>query len=254
MDFSEIVNIALPVVFILVGAALVWLVIELVMTVRKTRKTVSEIQKQVEPTLGSIERITASLEPVAAKVDPLVERVSLTVDAANLEIMRIDQILEDVGEITDSVSSAVDVVDTVTSAPMEMVNSVTTRVRNLFKSQHASEESVALGEMKANDAKAADVFKNVVKGSAHAAEAALADQRVHMAEQHTEREEHAAAKRATAEKTDQEAASIADAITSRIASDTDVESGYFTYEGNGGSATVASVKAGDTPAQPGKTE
>ena len=48
MDFSEIVNIALPVVFALVGAALVWLVIELVMTVRKTRKTVSEIQKQVD--------------------------------------------------------------------------------------------------------------------------------------------------------------------------------------------------------------
>ena len=31
------------------------------------------------------------------------ERVSLTVDAANLEIMRVDQILEDVNEITDSV-------------------------------------------------------------------------------------------------------------------------------------------------------
>ena len=108
MDISEVISIALPIVYVLVGAALIWLVIELVMTVRRTRKTVEEVQKQVEPTLASVERITASLEPVAAKVDPLVERVSLTVDAANLEIMRVDQILEDVNEITDSVSSAVD--------------------------------------------------------------------------------------------------------------------------------------------------
>ena len=120
MDISEILSIALPVVYVIVGAVLVWLVIELVMTVRKTRKTVDDLQKQVEPTLASVERITASLEPVAAKVDPLVERVSLTVDAANLEIMRVGQIAE-TWWITDSVSSAVEAVDT-TGLPVELVN------------------------------------------------------------------------------------------------------------------------------------
>ena len=129
MDISEILSIALPVVYVIVGAVLVWLVIELVMTVRKTRKTVDDLQRQVEPTLASVERITASLEPVAAKVDPLVERVSLTVDAANLEIMRVDQIMEDVNNITGNVSKATSSVDKVTQAPLNLIAKATAAIR-----------------------------------------------------------------------------------------------------------------------------
>ena len=213
MDISEILSIALPVVYVIVGAVLVWLVIELVMTVRKTRKTVDDLQKQVEPTLASVERITASLEPVAAKVDPLVERVSLTVDAANLEIMRVDQILEDVNEITDSVASAVEAVDTVTNAPVELVNNVTSRVRNAFKSRRASDESVASARRKPSAPppmvrtethrsarSTADVVKGVVTTSVAAAKEAVADQREQRAEQRAERDEKAEAKRVAADK------------------------------------------------------
>ena len=75
--------------------------------------------------------------------------MSLTVDAANLEIMRLDQILEDVGEITDSASNAVGAVETVTNAPMEIMNNVTSKVRDKLKTKRASDESVALGEAKA---------------------------------------------------------------------------------------------------------
>ena len=124
MDVNEIINLALPIVYVIVGAVLVWFVIELVMTVRKTRKTVDDLQKQVQPTLASVE-------------------------AANLEIMRVDQILEDVNEITGTVSSAVEAVDTVTNAPLELVSNVSTKVRNAFKPRRASEESVALGQAKA---------------------------------------------------------------------------------------------------------
>lgn len=149
MDIGEIIGTALPVIYILVGAALVWFVVELIVTVRRTRKTVDDLQKRLEPTLASVERISASLEPVASKVDPLVERVSLTVDAANLEIMRVDKILEDVGDVTDSASSAVDAVDTVVNAPVELVNTVANRVRGLFKTRRASDESIGLGKEKA---------------------------------------------------------------------------------------------------------
>ena len=103
-------------------------------------------------------------------MDPLVERVSLTVDAANLEIMRVDQILEDVGEITESVSSAVDAVDAAANAPLELVNSVTTKVRNAFKPRRASDESVALGQEKAEGG----VVKNLVGASVQATGAAVA--------------------------------------------------------------------------------
>lgn len=63
MDFFNVINVALPVIYVLVGIVLVWFVIELVMTVRKTRETVTSVQKQLEPTLEHVEKITASLEP-----------------------------------------------------------------------------------------------------------------------------------------------------------------------------------------------
>ena len=139
MDFGEVMGVVLPIVYVVLGVALVWFVIELVITVRKTRTTVDKMKEQLDPTLESVQRITKSLEPAMDKVDPLVDRVSLTVDAANLEIMRLDQILEDVSDITDSA----------TNAPMEIMNNVTSKVREKLKSKHASDESVALGEAKA---------------------------------------------------------------------------------------------------------
>ena len=145
MDFGEVMGVVLPIVYVVLGVALVWFVIELVITVRKTRK----MKEQLDPTLESVQRITKSLEPAMDKVDPLVDRVSLTVDAANLEIMRLDQILEDVSDITNSASNAVGAVEAATNAPMEIMNNVTSKVREKLKSKHASDESVALGEAKA---------------------------------------------------------------------------------------------------------
>ena len=145
MDIMQILNVALPVVYVLVGLALIWFLIELVRFLKTTRKTVVDLKKQVDPTLAHVETITASLEPVVARVDPLVERVSLTVDAANLEIMRVDQILENVTDITEGVSSAVDAMDTAANAPMKLVNSASEKVRGVFKARKASDESIALG-------------------------------------------------------------------------------------------------------------
>lgn len=67
--------------------------------------------------------------------------------------MRVDQILEDVTQITDSVSKAAGAVDTVTSAPIDLVNSLTGKLRSKFKPRYASDESVSLGA--AADASAA---------------------------------------------------------------------------------------------------
>ena len=174
MDFAEIVNIALPVVYVLVGAVLVWFVVELALTIRSTRSTIDDAHEGLVPTLKNVEKITAQVEPLVGnvntlvteqvnpliakvneiaeeakpavtRVDPLVERLSLTVDAANLELMRVDQILEDVTQITDSVSKAAGAVDTVTSAPIDLVNSLTGKLRNRFKPRYASDESVGLG-------------------------------------------------------------------------------------------------------------
>lgn len=265
MDFAEFLNAALPFVYIIVGAALVWFVVELAITIRKTRTTVDDVRKQLEPTLDNVQRLTASLEPVVAKVDPLVDRVSLTVDAANLELMRVDQILEGVTDITDSVSSAVDAVDTVTNAPMNLLNSVTTKMRSAFKTKHASEESIALGEKKATEQDATQSIPasltetavaagQVVKGAAvtaaRATKEAVAEEREQHAEQRANREEKNAARQAATDVTNKTAADMVDAVTAAADMDTKTQTeaaaskGYFTYQGQKEGA--ASAPAGIT--------
>lgn len=190
MEFAAIINYALPVVYVVVGVFLVWLIAELALTMRRTRKTVAEVQKQVEPVIANVERITtelepavqsvkaitAQLEPTMAKVDPLLDRVTLTVDAANLEIMRVDQILEDVTQITGSVSSTLDTVDAVTNAPLELVSSVTDRVRSAVKPRGASKESAGLGAGKSG-VQMANPVRDFVDAAAEAAGAAAASYR-----------------------------------------------------------------------------
>lgn len=68
MDINEILSIALPVVYVIVGAVLVWLVIDLSLTVHARHAGQSTRSAGAGRTpLASVERITASLEPVAAR-------------------------------------------------------------------------------------------------------------------------------------------------------------------------------------------
>lgn len=217
MDFGQILDVLLPIVYIVVGVVLVWFVVELALTFRKTRETVTEVQKQLAPTLDHVEKITAQLEPVSAKVDPLVDRVSLTVDAANLEIMRVDQILEDVSQITDSVTKTVDTVDSVASAPLDLVNSVTDKVRARFKHRGASEESVRLGSAGAPAEKASAV-RDFVDATADAASATIAEQRQRRAERKAEGVARDAAAAAKGEKIMAAASATFDAAMANVAS------------------------------------
>lgn len=141
----EILDIILPIVYIVVGAALVWFIVELVITIKKVRGKALDTIDELDPTIKNIEQMVSDIQPTINKVDPLVDRVTLTVDSVNLEMMRVDQILEDVGNVTGTLSKTVNTVDNVTSAPVDIVNSVTKKVRAKFRPKYASDESVAAG-------------------------------------------------------------------------------------------------------------
>lgn len=157
------INMILAVVFICVGIALIVFLIELVRTVRSARTTIDNVQKQLEPTLAHVEQITNEIKPAIAKVDPLMDRVSLTIDAANLEMMRVDQILEDVTAITDTASNAVEAVDNVANAPLELMNNVSSKVRKVLKPKAASDEAQMLEQQRVAAAKALDELRAAEK-------------------------------------------------------------------------------------------
>ena len=155
----DILNIVLTVVFICVGIALVVFVIELIKLLRTTRTTITDITTKVDPMLTNVSDITNDIKPTIVKIEPLVDRVQLTVDALNLEMMRVDEILEDVSQITDSASSATSAVDNITNAPIKAVNNVATKVRTAFGGKTASEESAQLAEQRVAVAQALEDYK-----------------------------------------------------------------------------------------------
>ncbi len=141
----DVFSIILTIVYIVVGLALVWFIVELAITMRKVRATVTDMKAQLDPTLDNVDKMVAELQPTIGKVDPLVDRVTLTVDSVNLELMRVDGILENLNKITGGVSKTVDAVDSVTSAPLDIVTNMTKKVRSKFRPRYASDESVDLG-------------------------------------------------------------------------------------------------------------
>lgn len=141
----EILDIILPIVYIVVGLALIWFVIELVITIKKVRTRAIDTIDELQPSIKNIESMVEEIQPTITKVDPLVDRVTLTVDSVNLELMRVDGILDDVSNITGTVSKTMNTVDSVASAPLDIVTSVTKKVRKKFSPKYASDQSVNAG-------------------------------------------------------------------------------------------------------------
>ena len=154
MDTAFIQQVALPIVYVVVGIVLVWALVELILFLRNTRKTVSTLEEEIRPVISDVKEMTESLKPAVDKMDPLAERVSLAVDAANLEIMRLDGILENVDAMTTSAAGAANAVETVANTPMKLVNTAAEKLRGAFSQKKASDASVALGSA-AEEAQAA---------------------------------------------------------------------------------------------------
>ena len=140
---------ALPWLYAIVGVVFLWLVIELALTVRRTRTSLKNVEDKVDQVVKDVDEISTEILPAIKKVDPLMDRLSLTVDAANLEIMRLDEILEDVSTMTNAASKATKQIETVTNAPIELVNSVADKVRRRFGPKSASKKAMQVGRVTA---------------------------------------------------------------------------------------------------------
>lgn len=132
---------------ILTGAGIVLLVvlaitaIEIIRTVRQVRKTVAELAPALNDTVARVNKSLETLEPSLMRIEPLVERISLTVDAVNLEIMRADQILADVADVTELAAGTMKKVSGVTDAPLNLLASATDRLRGVFVDKKAEKDA-----------------------------------------------------------------------------------------------------------------
>lgn len=141
MDMVNILYIAAAIALIALAVVFVYVVLLL-------KRANDMIDKKVNPMLDDAKAMTESLKPAIAQIDPLMDRINLTMDAANLEIMRVDEIMQDVSTITGQLADTSTTVNEITNVPLNAVNSVTSRVRGVFKNRSASSASAALGAQK----------------------------------------------------------------------------------------------------------
>ena len=146
----EVVNSILPWLYALIAVSLVWLIVELILMIRRSREAIKEAKKSLDSAVTDMNQITTELMPALKKVDPLMDRVSLSVDAINLEILRVDEIIDDVKVMSSAASKATKSIDTIASAPVDFVSGVTNKIRHRFGPKSASSESLKIGEVKAN--------------------------------------------------------------------------------------------------------
>ncbi len=205
MEFFETL---IPVGIVLVCLAGVIALIALAYLFVVLSKTIKEAMFKVNPLLDNAQDLITDAKPLVKKADPMMDRITLTIDAANLEIMRVDQILEDVNTVTGNVAKASNSVDSITSAPLDAISNLTKKIRERLTPVASADGSVV-----SNVAQTVDSGLSSVNDKIETIQAENAKKK---AEAH-----EAAAKRDDAQaKTDSTAAQLKRGVFNHIDSDT----------------------------------
>ena len=148
----ELFESLVPVAVIILCLAGSWALVALAYLLTTLVKAVKETMLKVDPLIDDARNLTATaktmveqVKPAVEKVEPIMDRATLTMDAVNLEIMRADQIMEDINSVTTQLSKAADSLDAVASAPLDLLSKFTGKLRDRlapFTSQGETKDSV----------------------------------------------------------------------------------------------------------------
>ncbi len=122
-------------ILIVVG---IWVLVELALTIRKTRASVDDITKQaddvatsanetieqLQPVITKADGILADLEPAVKKVDPLLDKTATVMDVLTVDLASVNDILIDVSSVTDTASNVTSTVSKATNSAVSGVAGV----------------------------------------------------------------------------------------------------------------------------------
>ncbi len=196
--------------------ALTYFLVSLVKTISGTMTKVEplidetkEVLTEAKVTLGQARDALEKVAPALDRVDPLMERLTLTVDAANLEIMRVDQILDDVNTISGNVSKATESLDSITSVPLDALSSVTGKIRQKIAPFMQKEDCVG-------------TVATTVDQKLDCVEDKVADAQARADEKRAERDVAFAQRSAAQDHSNRMSSSLKDAFSVHISADTEV--------------------------------
>ncbi len=128
----------LYIVLIVLVLAGTWAIIELAITMHKTRADLDNIVKQVndvaentnealeqvQPIITKVDGMLGDLEPAVQKVDPLLEKTNTALDVATVDLASLNDILVDVSAVTDTASNVTSTVSKATNSAVSGVAGV----------------------------------------------------------------------------------------------------------------------------------
>lgn len=125
----------LDILLIALVVVAIWAVVELGITLRKTRASIDEISHsatevldQCTPVIVKLDGVVDELQPALRDVPQMVDKLTVTVDEANMALGSVNGILGDVSSTTSGIAgvgeSASRIVNTATSAAVGVVSKV----------------------------------------------------------------------------------------------------------------------------------
>ncbi len=129
----------IQIVLLLLAIAGVWAVIELALTLRKTRTVVDSLDKTVsdlnntlaeaQPVVAKLDGAVDELTPALAQVEPLLRSSKTAVDALTSNLVEVEAVVRDISEVTGSVAEASNAVSSVTDSAAGAVQKLFNKVK-----------------------------------------------------------------------------------------------------------------------------
>ena len=125
----------LNILLVVLVAVAVWAVVELALTIRKTRASVEEVTRtanetieQVQPIIAKIDGAVDDIQPSIKQVDPMVDQANAALGEANESLRKLNVILGDVSAVSGTAAGAADVVNQVTNAAADAANGLVSKI------------------------------------------------------------------------------------------------------------------------------
>ena len=129
----------IQIALLLLAVAGVWAIVELALTLRKTRTVVDSLDKTVndlnntiaeaQPVVAKLDGAVDELTPALAQVEPLLRSSKTAVDALTSNLVEVEAVVRDISEVTGSMAEASNAVSSVTASAAGAVQKLFNKVK-----------------------------------------------------------------------------------------------------------------------------
>ena len=129
----------IQIALLVLAIAGVWAIVELALTLRKTRNVVDSLDKTVndltntiaeaQPVVAKLDGAVDELTPALAQMEPLLKSSKTAVDALTSNLVEVEAVVRDISEVTGSMAEASNAVSSVTDSAAGAVQKLFNKVK-----------------------------------------------------------------------------------------------------------------------------